>query len=248
MRGVQDHEQVDLAARRCRSPLKAQPRIGMSPSQGTLLSFSCLHVGEDSADHHRLAVAHVDGVLDLAVGRGGAERAYRSSRVSASGTTSLISWKTFNRTVSPSLICGVTRRVTPTSWREMFWRGLEGAVRIGRGSGGLQARGRDRDVLADHDLRFLLVRGEDGRRGDDVRRSGSRIRRGDRARGSTAPGSSGPVVRIGDRDRAAEERRHEATRPRCRRWSRDRSRCRSQFARAGRCRRRACCRPWSPWS
>jgi hypothetical protein len=31
--------------------------------------------------------------------------------------TSVISWKISSRTLSPSLICGVTRSVTPMSWR-----------------------------------------------------------------------------------------------------------------------------------
>jgi hypothetical protein len=46
-------------------------------------------------------------------------------------STSLISWKMLRRTVSPSLICGVTRSVTPTSSRAMFcevWNGLFGSV------------------------------------------------------------------------------------------------------------------------
>ena len=33
----------------------------------------------------------------------------------------MISWKISRRTVSPSLIWGVTRRVMPMSWRSMFW-------------------------------------------------------------------------------------------------------------------------------
>ena len=77
MRGVRTIEQVDLAPVGVGALERpAEDRDVAQP--GHLGLVVVLHVGEDPADHHGLAVAHVDGVLDLAVGRGRARASCRS--------------------------------------------------------------------------------------------------------------------------------------------------------------------------
>ena len=89
----------------------------MSPSHGHLGRDVVVDVADQPADHDRLAVADHDGVLDLAA----RERDADLVDVADAGCSSLlmpvISWKMSRRRLSPSVICGVTRSVTPMSWR-----------------------------------------------------------------------------------------------------------------------------------
>ena len=68
-------------------------------------------------------------------------------------------------TVPPSLICGRTRSVRPTSLRSMVWNGL---TRPPPMAGVGELAGDEGHVLADHDLGFLVVQRQQVRRGQDV--------------------------------------------------------------------------------
>ena len=83
------------------------------------------------------------------------------------------SWKIVMRIVPPSPICGLMRSVMPTSLRSMVWNGL-----VGAGAGVGELAGDERHVLADDDLRLLVVeRDQVRRRRRCWCRSGSRRKR-----------------------------------------------------------------------
>ena len=106
--------------------------------------------------------------------------------------TAVISWKISRRTVSPSLICGVTRSVTPMSWRSTFWPTSRGSLLVSSSVVSMPDADCTRlemigMFVADLDLRLLVVGGEDVRRREDVRAVDGRARRGSRPGSASSP-------------------------------------------------------------
>ena len=79
----------------------------------------------------------------------------------------------------PSVICGFTRSITPTSRRSMVWNGCT----VDDDPVVAYWPGHERHVLADDDARFLVVERQQRGRGQDVG-AGLRLQRaGEETRG-----------------------------------------------------------------